>query len=407
MERVARRGLAGRLLSVGVSPLDDEEERIRKRGLTTLVWLIVLLTPVWVLTYSLLGRPVSAAIPGAYLLITLPLLGYLARGGSRRLFEAIQIGLFLVLPVALQWSLGGFQHGSGVALWAFGAPLAALISWSYRAAIRVFVIFAVLIAVSALFEPTLHASSRPLPTAIQAGFWALNLLAPLTSTFLRLASFLQQRNQLAQRSEELLLNVLPTSVARRLKEGRAVADRFDEASVLFADIVSFTPFAQRTDPARLVELLGRVFSTLDDLAQHHGLEKIKTLGDGYLAVAGIAGQRAGHALAAARMGLEIHPALEQALSGEWPDLRMRVGIDSGPLVAGVIGRRRFSYDLWGDTVNTASRMAGLAEPGTVEITAATAALLGPAAVTEPAEQVEVKGKGRMTAYRLLGLTATA
>ena len=408
MTRSAGSTVVDRLLQVGALPEDDEAERIRRRSLITLVWVVVILTPVWVGTYLVLARPLSAAIPAAYVGISLVSLLLLARTRRFSTFVATQIVCFLVLPLALQWSLGGFQRASAVGLWAFGAPLAALISWGHRAAILTFVAFAALVAASAVAEPALRASTEPLPGPVEAAFWALNVIAPLTAAFLRLVYFIRERDRLSQRSEELLLNILPASVARRLKEGSAsVVDRVDEASVLFADIVGFTPFAERTAPARVVELLGSVFSTLDGLADRHRLEKIKTLGDGYLAVAGISDQQLPHALAAARMALEIQPALQAAVGDDWPDLRVRVGIASGSLIAGVIGRKRFSYDLWGDTVNTASRMASVAEPGRVEITAATAELLGGAARTERHDAVEVKGKGTMTTYGLLSISPTS
>ncbi len=396
-----------RLLQVGAPPDEEETDRIRRRSMVALVGLIMLLTPIWVGTYLILGRPLSAALPGAYVVITVAALVMLARSCRFDRFIAMQISLFLLLPVALQWTLGGFERGSAVALWAFGAPLGALIAWGHRQAIWVFVAFAGLIAASAVAEPTIRTAVPPLPAGVEAAFWGLNVIAPLTTAFLRLAYFIRERDRLSARSEELLLNILPASVARRLKGGSAtVADRMDEASVVFADIVEFTPFAERTTPERVVELLSRVFSTLDDLAERHGLEKIKTLGDGYLAVAGLAGGNEPHALLAARMALEIGPALRAGLGADWPDLRVRVGIATGPLIAGVIGRRRFSYDLWGDTVNTASRMAALAEPGSVEVTEATALRLGDAAITERQERVAVKGKGLMTTYRLVALTPT-
>ena len=396
--------LVQRFLQIGALPDEEESARLRRRSLTALVSVIMLLTPIWIGTYLLLGRPLSAAMPAAYVLVTLAALSMLARTRRYDLFVAVEISLFLVLPVALQWSLGGFERGSAVALWAFGAPLGALIAWGHRPAIWVFVAFAGLIAGSALLEPTLRAAMPPLPAQVEAAFWALNVIAPLTTAFLRLAYFIRERDRLSARSEELLLNILPSSVARRLKEGSTIADRVDEASVLFADIVGFTPFAERTAPERLVELLGNVFSILDDLAERHGLEKIKTLGDGYLAVAGLNPTDEPHAHVAARMALEIGPALRAGMEDQWPDLRLRVGIASGQLIAGVIGRRRFSYDLWGDTVNTASRMAGIAQPDSVEITDATAALLGDAVVVERHDAIEVKGKGLMTTFRLLAIS---
>ncbi|MDH4335627.1 MAG: adenylate/guanylate cyclase domain-containing protein, partial [Chloroflexota bacterium] len=224
---------------------------------------------------------------------------------------------------------------------------------------------------------------------------------PLFTTLTALVYFLRQRDAATARSEELLLNVLPASVADRLKRGSTmVADRHEAASVLFADIVSFTAFAEETTPERVVELLGRVFETLDDLTARHGLEKIKTLGDGYMAVAGVPQPRADHARAAAAMAVEIEPALRTELDTDWPALHVRVGIASGPLVAGVIGSRRFSYDLWGDTVNTAARMAGLAEPGSVIVADSTASLLDGVATLESRGETEVKGKGPMKVWSL-------
>ena len=177
--------------------------------------------------------------------------------------------------------------------------------------------------------------------------------------------------------------------------------------MLFVDIVNFTEFADRTPAERVVSLLGRVFSALDDLADRYGVEKIKTLGDGYLAVAGVPTPRPDHAEAAADMALDVSPTLRNAVEAEWPGLEVRVGIASGALVAGVIGRRRFSYDVWGDTVNTASRMASVAQPGSVVVTPETAAALTDAFRIEPMEEVPVKGKGVLRPYRVVSRSMSA
>ena len=220
--------------------------------------------------------------------------------------------------------------------------------------------------------------------------------------------FVRQRDVAFARSESLLLNILPAPIAERLKIRQTdVADRYEAASVLFVDIVDFTAFADRTAPERLVQLLGRVFTTMDDLVDRHGLEKIKTLGDGYLAVSGVPLPRPDHASAAARLALDISSALGESLGTEWPELRVRTGIASGAVVAGVIGRRRFSYDVWGDTVNTASRMASVADPGGIVVTAETAAALTDGFRTEALADVEVKGKGVLRPYRLVSASPSA
>lgn len=404
MSTPASTALFVRIVQGGVGPDDHEEERLRKSALTFVAILVTLLTPIWVGAYLVAGRPLSAALPGMYSVWSIITLAYMFRTKRPEPFIGGQILAFLALPVLLQWTLGGFERGSAVAIWAFAAPLGALVSYGRRVAVRWFVAFGVLIAASGLAEPWLRNIVQPLTPLVQIAFWVLNVTAPLATAFALLLYFTRQREIFAARSEELLLNILPASVAERLKDGGdQIADRHENASVLFADIVDFTAFSDRTSPERLVALLSRVFSTLDALADGHGLERIKTLGDGYLAAAGVTDPAEDHALRAAAMALAVGPALRDELAADWPGLQVRIGIASGPVVAGVIGRRRFSYDLWGDTVNTASRMATTAEPGMVQVTEATAQHLAGRAQLRPREPLMVKGKGEMRTYRLAGL----
>jgi class 3 adenylate cyclase len=205
------------------------------------------------------------------------------------------------------------------------------------------------------------------------------------------------------RSEALLLNILPPAIAARLKESQEpIAEHNAEATVLFADIVGFTPLSARLSPRELVDLLDRVFSGFDALAREHGLEKIKTIGDAYMAVAGVPHGQTDHALRAARMAVAMLQAVRQVTLETGERLEVRVGLHSGPVVAGVIGRSKFSYDLWGDTVNTASRMESLGLPGQVQCSPATAACLEGAFALVPRGAIEVKGKGSMETYLLAG-----
>ncbi len=212
-----------------------------------------------------------------------------------------------------------------------------------------------------------------------------------------------------ERSERLLLNVLPREIADRLKAGETtIADRYSDVSVLFGDLVGFTELSARLSPVRLVALLDEVFSEFDALAEARGLEKIKTIGDAYLVVAGIPVPRPDHAHAIADMALEMAETLRR-VGGRIAEedaggtrLQMRLGVASGPVIAGVIGRRKFIYDLWGDTVNTASRMESHGEAGRVQITEETRALLGDAYRCEPRGGVHIKGKGPMSTYWLIG-----
>jgi class 3 adenylate cyclase/HAMP domain-containing protein len=222
----------------------------------------------------------------------------------------------------------------------------------------------------------------------------------------RLEELVAQRTQELsaekQTSERLLLNVLPGPIADRLKTGESlIVDRFDAVSVLFADIVGFTTFAQGTSPEELVTMLNELFSSFDKLAEQHGLEKIKTIGDAYMVVAGIPSPIADHATAIAHMGLDMIASLEAYSKKHGKTLTIRVGIHTGSVVAGVIGTKKFIYDLWGDTVNTASRMESTGLPGKVQVTEATYQLLKDQFSFEPRGPIEIKGKGLMNTYLLL------
>lgn len=207
-----------------------------------------------------------------------------------------------------------------------------------------------------------------------------------------------------EKSEALLLNILPEAIAARLKHGeQAIAENFADVTVLFADIVNFTEMAAQLSPQELVDLLNQIFSTFDQLAEHHGLEKIKTIGDAYLVVGGLPTPRPDHVEAIAAMALDMQQAIAQfTVPSASQPLTMRIGINTGPVGAGVIGTKKFSYDLWGDTVNTASRMESLALPGRIQVTAAVRDRLKDKYQFEERGAIEVKGKGEMMTYFLRG-----
>lgn len=203
------------------------------------------------------------------------------------------------------------------------------------------------------------------------------------------------------RSEALLLNVLPKAVADRLKDGATqVADDLAEITVLFADIAGFTRFSADRPAVEVVALLDGLFARFDALCAEHGVEKLKTIGDGYMAVAGAPGWRPDHAAAAARLALGMQREMA-SVRARHPTLALRVGLNSGPAVAGVIGTAKFAYDLWGDTVNLASRLESHAAPGAILVSAATRAMLGGGFALEGVGTLDVKGKGPVPAWRLL------
>jgi len=206
-----------------------------------------------------------------------------------------------------------------------------------------------------------------------------------------------------EQTENLLLNILPKPIAERLKlEPSTIADSFEEVSVLFADLVGFTEFSSRRSAKELVEFLNVIFSEFDQLVEKHGLEKIKTIGDAYMVVAGLPTARSDHADAIAQMALDMQQSLDKVNAKTGESFSMRIGINSGAVVAGVIGLKKFSYDLWGDTVNTASRMESLGIPGTIQVTTETYERLRDKYLFEERGAISVKGKGEMTTYLLIG-----
>jgi class 3 adenylate cyclase len=232
---------------------------------------------------------------------------------------------------------------------------------------------------------------------------AYHRLLERNAAFAALEQSLADLGREREKSERLLLNILPEKIAERLKNGEAtIAEHFPSATVLFADLAGFTGFSQRVDPQHLVGLLDEIFSAFDHLAGVHGVEKIKTIGDAYMAVAGVPVPRKDHADAMAGMALGMLEAFRGVIHDRGLALDVRIGMHSGPVVAGVIGRHKFIYDLWGDTVNLASRMESHGEPSRIHISQATRELLGPRFRCTDRGEVNVKGKGPMQTSFLLG-----
>ena len=257
--------------------------------------------------------------------------------------------------------------------------------------------------------------SRPgnLPAPVVTIFFVMNLGTVSSITFLLLRYFMEQKNvamemlgQEQEKSERLLLNVLPSEVAARLKEGEAtIADYHQGVSILFADVVGFTQMASANSPAKVVGVLNIIFSAFDAIAKKHGVEKIRTIGDGYMAAAGVPRSRSDHAQSLARMALEMIAYEPPTLDGA--RLQFRVGINSGEVVAGVVGHSKFQYDLWGDAVNVASRMESQGVPGKIQISQTTYDLLKGEFLCASRGALDVKGKGEMLTWFLEGLASAS
>jgi adenylate cyclase len=329
-------------------------------------------------------------------------------GDFARLLRISQVDILLA-PTLSMIPLGGFLAAGGVGLWGILAPLGALVFTNVRSAARWYVAWVVVFLGSGLAGELIGPVWDPPPDWFTSTMLAMNIAVGGTMVFTLLALFAKQRSdalaalQVEQaKAENLLLNILPRSIADRLKaDSQPIADQFGSASILFADVVDFTPWSERLTPDEVVGCLDHLFTHFDDLAEQHGLEKIKTIGDCYMVAAGVPEPRSDHARALALMALDMLDAMRADGEAGHLGLELRIGINSGPVVAGVIGRKRFLYDLWGDAVNMASRMESYGTTGRIQITRATYELLADEFECEARGTIAVKGKGEVETWYLV------
>lgn len=389
-----------KLSRIGIRENDDYESRLKKTLLVLCSIPFMLAGFIWGMMYIAFGERNAGLIPLSYSVISFLSIVHFALTAQYWFFRFSQLTLILLLPFALMMTLGGFVSGSAVVIWAFIAPLGALLFEDVRRAPWWFLAFAVVIAVSGLMQPLLP-SSNHLSSELQTVFFSMNIIGVGTLVFFMVFYFVRQKNIYQEKSENLLLNILPKEIAEILKnESRIIADHFEGATILFADVVNFTPMSAAMKPSELVELLNEVFSHFDTLVEKHGLEKIKTIGDCYMVAAGVPRPRADHAHVLTALALEMQQFVaSRTFQGK--QLQFRIGINSGNVVAGVIGRKKFIYDLWGDAVNTASRMESHGAAGAIQITRSTYELIHDDFVCEPHGTVFVKGKGEMEVWHVV------
>jgi guanylate cyclase len=404
--------LLARLARIGADPRDDEDTQAGKALLVLISVLILPVALLWSVLYLAFGSPVGW-VPLGYFTVLLAAIVVFSRTRDFEWLLRVNQLAILFAPTLSMIPLGGFLDAGGVGLWGILAPLGALVFSDVRSAARWFAAWAVVFLGSGLAGELLGGvSSAAVPEWFTSTMLALNVTVGGLLVFTLLALFAdQRRNALAAlrveqaKAESLLLNILPQSIADRLKaEQRTIADQFSSASILFADVVDFTPLSEQLPPAEVVGMLDHLFSHFDELAERHELEKIKTIGDCYMVAAGVPSPRPDHARGLALMALDMQAAMRSDEVGHL-GLELRVGINSGPVVAGVIGRKRFLYDLWGDAVNTASRMESHGSSGRIQITRATKELLEDEFVCEPRGTIPIKGKGEIEVWYLVGRRA--
>lgn len=369
---------------------------------TTVVWMVVAWTvgaiPASVVLIALLfwfDEPQAGWFFVAYAVGSALALVVFVRTGSVRGTFLMLFLVGLLTAVSVHVSMGGYANAGANMMSGIALTMVAVLLWKRWEAIAAGVAIATIAIVLGFVDQSLQASRPPpdptLPVVLFT-FFIVTLLILVMPVIGLLAARLSLERE---RAEDLLLNVLPREVAIELKEtGKTTTRRFESVSVLFADIVGFTPLSAQMEPEDMVDQLNAIFTEFDAISARFGCEKIRTIGDAYMVACGVPTERHDHAHALARVALEM---LKYSHTGS---LRFRIGINSGPVVAGVVGASKFQYDIWGDTVNVASRMESHGEPGKIQITEATYRLVAEDFETTPRGLVHVKGKGDLHTWYL-------
>jgi class 3 adenylate cyclase len=332
-------------------------------------------------------------------------------------FAVLQLALILFTPFAMQWAIGNFVNSSGVSLWGLMAPVGAVTVLGTRQSMPWFFAWLFMTVMAGVFDYMLSGTVQRFDLQTVAVFFVLNFAAISVMIYSLLWYFANEKQKLRalvdasheeirlerDRSERLLLNILPPAIAERLKRNEMnIAQGHADVTVMVADIVGFTRMTEELSPVETVKILNDVFSIFDDIADKYRVEKIKTIGDAYMACAGLdTGAHIHYADAVASMALEMVQKIDEYRKRTGERVQIRIGVGTGPVVAGVIGKKKFIYDMWGDTVNVAFRMSAECPAGAIQIDYTTYRRLQNRFEFGPAHEVEMKGKGRMQVYPLM------
>ena len=412
-------GLATRLSNRVITPRDTDEQKLQKTLLIFACGLMGFAAMLWLVIYHAMGIKYSATVPLIYLAVSAATLGIYLWNLNFDFFRFAQTSLYLFVPFIMQWSIGSYVTSSGVMLWALLAPIGVMVFQGPKESVPWFFAYLVMTAVSGFFDyylayGTEKSSGMPLQTI--AVFFVLNFAAMSTIVYLLVVYFVRQKDRLKEaldrqhsllqveqeRSERLLLNVLPGHIAERLKRDPSViADGLADCTVMFADLTDFTRLSEELPPRDMVAMLNEVFSWFDGLAEQYQLEKIKTIGDAYMVAGGLLDHDAKYTEAIVNMALDVRDRISERKTRTGESLGIHIGIGSGPVVAGVIGVKKFIYDLWGNAVNVASRLSTEATSGGILVDVTTYRRLRGLYQFEGPESLTVKGQRQLTAYRLI------
>lgn len=403
-----------------ISETDSEELKLQKTVAILACGLMIFAAGLWMVIYTALGIRFEILVPLGFQLISAATLVHFLKTGNFVVFRFCQVSLYLFVPFVMQWGMGNFVTASAVMLWALLAPIGVMVLHGPRESIPWFIAYLVLTAVSGFFDYFISfGSDYGLPLHTIAVFFVLNFAAISTIVYLLISYFVRERQRLStelrrshdeladaqEKSERLLLNVLPARVAERLKRQDTVADGYADVTVMFADIVNFTGLSEELAPGDVIYMLNELFTGFDEIAARSGIEKIKTIGDAYMAAGGLNSNTPDYTAALGEAALQMQQFMRDRHSPNGTPLGLHIGIATGPVGAGVIGRTKFVYDLWGNTVNVASRLASSAEFGQVAVDEITYKRLRGRYRFEGPMFTTAKGKGQITSYFLTGRLA--
>jgi adenylate cyclase len=386
----------------------DQDKLIREKTFLRMVPLFAMAGLLWACIYYYYGAKTASVIPGTYGVTSFLSLVIYRWHKNFNFFRIIQLALILLLPCLLHLALGDFVSSSAIIIWATFCPLGALAFQNTKAAGYWLFLFIICVALVFFLEENSVISKTDLPEELVSFFFALNISAVTVLLFYLLRYFVNQNDLVKEqlkheqeKSEKLLLNILPISIAQRLKAGeKVIADEHDRAVILFADIVEFTTASQHITPKTLVENLNKIFTHFDQLVEKYGLEKIKTIGDAYMVASGLNDIDSGAKNMADLSLAMMHDIQNFSLDGK-VKCDLRIGIHIGSVTAGVIGSKKFSYDVWGDAVNTASRMESSGEPGKIQVSEEFYSHIKDGYECSYRGKMEIKGKGPMDLYFLI------
>ena len=393
------------MVALADDPSDDDDLRLRKR-VGVAAGILTLFAPLS-LPIQAQGHLLSFVLAAALSLFSAVNLVVLA--WTRR-FDRYVVALIAAGTIWVPFAhvVGGGITGTAPALvWAFLVPAYAILSLGPRRAVPWFVTFMVSVLAMAFIDPWARATFGEGPYPFRVIGWTMNVLIPLTIVFVLLRFTDLRRRAAEARVDELLVNAIPASIATRLKHGEnRIAESYPETTVLFADVAGFTAWTTRTDPERVIGLLDDLFTRFDEISAARGVEKLKTMGDAYMAVSGAPLPNNDHAIVAIDAAVDMLDAVAAWRDAHGVTLELRIGLASGPAVGGVIGRQRILFDLWGETVNTAARMQSSGLPGRIQVAESTMRRASPACAFVE-RVVDVKGMGQVRAYLLTETPAGA